>query len=226
MLNGSLNETAGITRAPAASALSGGFRLARLDESPASLRQTKLAVIKAKEGDRDALQYLYERYSNNVYSYVRSIVRDEHDSEDLTQHVFTKLTTAVAKYDDRGIPFTGWLLRMARNVAIDHLRSRRTTPVEEVLDPEAASSSDIDAPIALREALESLAADQREVFLLRHVVGLSPTEIATRMGRSEASIHGLHHRGRRALQSHLSQAGWGPSIMRRSPLPRRQLSEA
>ncbi len=105
---------------------------ATLDESPEAMRQVRLAIARAKEGDRDAVRLLYVRYSGNVYGYVRSIVRDEKEAEDLTQHVFLKLITAICKYDDRGMPFSGWLLRLARNVALDHLRRRRATPVEEV----------------------------------------------------------------------------------------------
>ena len=62
-----------------------------LDESPEAMRQVRLAIARAKEGDRDALRLLYVRYSENVYGYVRSIVRDEKEAEDLTQHVFLKL---------------------------------------------------------------------------------------------------------------------------------------
>jgi dTDP-3-amino-3,4,6-trideoxy-alpha-D-glucose transaminase len=67
---------------------------ATLDESPEGLRQVRLAIARAKEGDRDALRLLYVRYSDNIYGYVRSIVRDEKEAEDLTQHVFLKLITA------------------------------------------------------------------------------------------------------------------------------------
>jgi RNA polymerase sigma-70 factor (ECF subfamily) len=52
--------------------------------------------------------------------------------------------------------------------------------------------------------------DQREVVFLRHVVGLTPGEIADRLGRSESSIHGLHHRGRRALQVQLTRVDSAP----------------
>ncbi len=62
------------------------------------------------------------------FGYVRSIVRDDHEAEDVTQHVFTKLMTTLVKYDDRGLPFFAWLLRLARNVAIDHLRGESPYP--------------------------------------------------------------------------------------------------
>jgi RNA polymerase sigma-70 factor (ECF subfamily) len=186
-----------------------------LDDSEQTLRQTRLAVARAKEGDRDAVRYLYLQYSDNVYGYVRSIVKDEHDAEDVTQHVFAKLMTVLVKYDDRGVPFFAWLLRLARNVAIDHLRVNRPTPSENVLDPEAPAPRSLDRPLVVRDALAALPEDQREVMVLRHVVGLSPGEIATRLGRSEASIHGLQHRGRRALQRELTTMGSTPSTARR-----------
>jgi RNA polymerase sigma-70 factor (ECF subfamily) len=53
--------------------------------------------------------------------------------------------------------------------------------------------------------------DQREVVVLRHLVGLTPLEIATRMGRTESSIHGLHHRGRQALKRELIKIECAPA---------------
>jgi RNA polymerase sigma-70 factor, ECF subfamily len=189
-----------------AGAAATGFRTsAAVDESPARLAQTRLAVARAKEGDRDALQFLYVRYSNNIYGYVRSIVRDDHEAEDVTQHVFAKLLTTLVKYDDRGVPFFAWLLRLARNVAIDHLRANRLTPTENVIDPGVSANNDLDRAETVRAALATLPEEQRQVVFLRHVVGLTPSEIADRMGRSESSIHGLHHRGRRALQRELAR---------------------
>jgi RNA polymerase sigma-70 factor, ECF subfamily len=184
-----------------------------LDESPEAMRQVRLAIARAKEGDRDALRLLYVRYSDNVYGYVRSIVRDEKEAEDLTQHVFLKLITVICKYDDRGIPFSGWLLRLARNVALDHLRRRRATPAEEVFatDAHMDEADTRDRARNLRTALDSLPEEQRSVVVMRHVIGLTPLEIATRMGRSESSIHGLHHRGRRALQQELIRLEAAPA---------------
>lgn len=189
-----------------------GFRGSTvLDESPIATREVRLAIARAKEGDRDAVRFLYIRYSNNVYGYIRSIVRDEREAEDLTQHVFLKLVTAIVKYDDRGVPFSGWLLRMARNVALDHLRRRQPTPTEEVFAVDSqVDDSARDRARDFHAALASLPEEQREVVVMRHVVGLSPREIAEQLGRSESSIHGLHHRGRRALQEELRRLGAAP----------------
>lgn len=192
-----------------------GFRTkATLDESAETREKTRRAVARAKQGDQEALRYLYISYANNIYGYVRSIVRDDHEAEDVTQHVFAKLMTRIVKYDDRGVPFFAWLLRLARNVAIDHLRANRLTPTEHVLDPDSSSAIDIEQSEAVWTALATLPDEQREVVVLRHVVGLTPGEIADRLGRSEGSIHGLHHRGRRALQRELASLGSTPCTRR------------
>jgi RNA polymerase sigma-70 factor (ECF subfamily) len=202
-----------ISEAFSATPATTGFRSrSTLDESHETREKTRLAVARAKEGDQDALRFLYVTYSHNIYGYVRSIVRDEHEAEDVTQHVFAKLMTSLVKYDDRGVPFFAWLLRMARNVAIDHLRANRLTPTENVLDPDSSSGIDLGHGETVRAALAALPDEQREVVILRHLVGLTPGEIADRMGRSESSVHGLHHRGRRALQRELVSLDSTPCI--------------
>jgi RNA polymerase sigma-70 factor (ECF subfamily) len=65
----------------------------------------------------------------------------------------------------------------------------------------------------LRDALATLPDEQRSVVVLRHVVGLTPSEIASAMGRTESSVHGLHHRGRRALQAELLRRDSAPSTV-------------
>lgn len=195
-----------------------GFRArTATQESPETQRLVRRAVMRAKEGDRDAIRVLYARYSDNVYGYVRSIVRDEHEAEDITQHVFAKLITVIVKYDQRSVPFLGWLLRLSHNAAIDHLRSRRAIPAEEIFGADRSSDTAVaERCTALREALDALPSEQRSVVLMRHVYGMSPGEIADRLGRSESSIHGLHHRGRRTLQEDLARRGSAPSTPRRT----------
>jgi RNA polymerase sigma-70 factor (ECF subfamily) len=193
-----------------------GFRArTTLDESPDDTRTVSMAVARGKEGDREAIRYLYVRYSHNIYGYVRSIVHDEHEAEDVTQHVFAKLMSALAKYDERGVPFSAWIIRVARNAALDHIRQRRPIPCEEVRENDDRGSDQTahqHRSLMLRDALATLPDDQREVLVLRHVVGLTPGEIAERLGRTEPSIHGLHHRGRGALRSVLSQMECGPTV--------------
>ena len=141
---------------------------------------------------------------------IRSIVRDDHEAEDVTQHVFANLMTTLGNYDERGVPFLAWLLRIARNVAIDHIRANRMLPTDTVFGADASSVTDLHQSETVLVALASLPDEQREVVILRQVVGLTPEEIADRLGRTEGSIHGLHHDGRRALQRELRNMGSGP----------------
>jgi RNA polymerase sigma-70 factor, ECF subfamily len=174
------------------------------------------AVRRAQAGDRAALGFLYARYADNVCGYVRSIVHDQHEAEDITQHVFAKLIHVIGSYEERDVPFFAWILRVARNVAIDHIRHQRAIPVEEVrvTDEGGGGPGDGERMNDLREALAMLSPDQREVLVLRHFADLSPSEIAERTGRSEGAVHGLHHRGRRALTAELSSRGVAPSTGR------------
>jgi len=189
-----------------------------LEESPAALRQIAQAVARAKEGDREAVRFLYLQYADNVYGYVRSIVRDDFEAEDVTQQVFAKLMTAIDKYQAREVSFSAWIMRVARNVAVDHLRRRRAVPCEEVreLEPTAEEDAARNRSLMLRDALAALPEEQREVVVLRHLVGLSPGEIAGRLGRTEPSIHGLHHRGRGALRTALAEMECGPTVAGRA----------
>ena len=189
-----------------------------LEESPAALRQVAQAVARAKEGDREAVRFLYLQYADNVYGYVRSIVRDDFEAEDVTQQVFAKLMTAIGKYQERDVSFSAWIMRVARNVAVDHLRRRRAIPCEEVreLQPGAEEDASRSRSMMLRDALAALPEEQREVIVLRHLVGLSPGEIAGRLGRTEPSIHGLHHRGRGALRTALTEMQCGPTVAERA----------
>jgi RNA polymerase sigma-70 factor, ECF subfamily len=185
----------------------GRFRRRRkLDHSPRAERLVLIAVARAKDGDADALRFLYLRYADNVYGYVCSIVRDEFEAEDVTQQIFAKLMTALPRYEARVVPFSAWILRVAHNAAIDHVRARRPVPLEEVHPPDSVGDDGAGSRerfADLRLALDALPAEQRDVIVLRFLVGLTPREIAERMGRSEDAVHGLQHRGRRRLRSEM-----------------------
>ncbi len=170
------------------------------------------AVAGAKRGDEEAICFLYHRFADTVYSHACRLLRDEHEAEDVTQQVFAKLLTAIGQYEERGLPFAAWILRITHNLAIDQMRRRRQVPCEEVrsLD-DAVDDVAQDRRSSLTAALRVLPSDQRDVVVLRHLVGLSPGEIATRMGRSEGAVHGLHHRGRRALRRALVDLNAAPT---------------
>jgi RNA polymerase sigma-70 factor (ECF subfamily) len=171
------------------------------------------AVAAAQAGDHGAAHFLYASYKDNVYGYVRSLVGDEHEAEDVTQAVFAKLLVVVGRYEPRsGATFGSWLLRIAHNASMDHLRRRRRDVPEEEPHPRGAVTPPQGADTLLA-ALGALSEEQQRVILMRHLVGLTPGEIAERLGRSEASIHGLHHRGRQRLQEELRRTGGAPSCL-------------
>lgn len=166
-------------------------------------RLVRQAIKRAKEGDSEGIHFLYVRFYDDVLRYVNSLVRDYYEAEDITHDVFAKLMTAITKYEERAVPFTAWIMRVARNAALDHLRARRAIPTETVRIDDTRAEVGQRRGADIREALEELPDDQRVVLVLRHVMGLSPIEIACTMHRTESSVHGLHHRGRRALKGAL-----------------------
>ncbi|MEA2295873.1 MAG: hypothetical protein QOE86_3512 [Solirubrobacteraceae bacterium] len=188
------------------------FRRRRLEHTKGSEALVLSAVADAKLGDDDAMRFLYLRYADNVYGYVCSIVRDEHEAEDVTQQIFAKLMTALQRYEPRSVPFSAWILRIAHNAAIDHMRARRAVPCEEVRSPDL---EDIDLSRErsrdLKSALSKLPPEQRDVIVMRFVLGLSPKEIAERIGRSEDAVHGLQHRGRTTLRRELTALQSAPA---------------
>lgn len=194
----------------------GRFRRRRtLDHSAESEQLVLKAVMRAKEGDEHAMRFLYLRYADNLYGYVCSIVRDEHEAEDVTQQVFAKLLSSLGRYEPRVVPFSAWILRVAHNAAIDHVRARRAVPVAEVRSPETEDHNVAwERGHDLKDALKTLPEEQRNVIVMRFIYGLTPKEIATRIGRSEDAVHGLQHRGRRALRSELTRLQAAPTALK------------
>ena len=80
----------------------------------------------------EGLHFLYVRFAPDVRRYVASLVQNQHEAEDITQDVFAKLVTAIRKYERRQVPFAAWILRVARNAALDHIRAKREIPADEV----------------------------------------------------------------------------------------------
>jgi RNA polymerase sigma-70 factor (ECF subfamily) len=175
------------------------------------------ALAGGRQGDPEAIHYLYDRYANDVYSYLCTILRDDREAEDITQNVFIKLIRILPKYEERAVPFSAWLFRVARNAALDHFRAQRMIPYGDVRDPRTTGSDEeLERHRTLRDALSALSPEQRRVVLWRHLLGLSPVEIAERLGRTEGAIHALHHRGRLAIQAELRSMNCAPSTMART----------
>lgn len=167
-------------------------------------------VAEAKRGDREAFGRIFDAYAGPIHRFIASRVNRPSDAEDLTQLVFVKALEALPRYEARGIPFGGWLFRLARNATIDHIRTRRDhDELGEATDrhtdestPEtlAILRTDLDE---MAVALRSLTPDQREVIALRFFAGLSSREAADLMGRREGTIRGLQFRAIAALRTAL-----------------------
>jgi RNA polymerase sigma-70 factor, ECF subfamily len=110
------------------------------------------------------------------------------------------------------VPFSAWILRIAHNAAIDSMRARRAVPCEEVRSPDL-EDVDLSRERAqdLHLALDKLPSEQRDVIVMRFVMGMSPREIAEKLGRSEDAIHGLQHRGRQTLRRELTALQSAPA---------------
>jgi RNA polymerase sigma-70 factor (ECF subfamily) len=179
--------------------------------------QTRATVARAREGDRDALQWLYVQYADQVFRSARTVVGDAHAAEDVTQTVFVKLMTCLDRYEERDVPFGAWLSRVTRHAALDHLRRQRAAreaALSEESERLAADERGDEHRRSLSEALGHLPRAQAEVVVLRHLVGLTPPEIAKRLQRTESSVHNLHNRARRTLCIRLRGLDTVPSAMR------------
>ena len=167
-------------------------------------------VDEARGGDAEAFAAIFDRYHEPVYRFIASRIHRPADAEDLTQLVFVKALEALPRYESRGVPFGGWLFRLARNTVIDHVRTHReTADLEQVFDridqdrgPDewAMTRQELES---VRLALASLTDEQREAIALRYFAGLSAKEAATAMGKQEGTVRGLQFRAIAALRRHL-----------------------
>ena len=167
-------------------------------------------VAEAKRGDREAFGRIFDAYAGPIHRFIASRVNRPSDAEDLTQLVFVKALEALPRYEARGIPFGGWLFRLARNAIIDQVRTRKDhlslvaamTRETDDAGPEARATlrDDLDRVAA---ALRSLTQDQREVIELRFFAGLSVAETAIAMDRQEGTVRGLQFRAIAALRRSL-----------------------
>lgn len=178
-----------------------------------------ILTARACQGDREAFRLLYERYARRVFAFLLGYTGQRETAEDLTQEVFLRAWQSLPHYREQG-EFLAWLFRIARNLLTDRHRRRRLRllpwshleafETERIpglthagADPEAALLRG-EAASALHIALSQLHPAQREVLLLRFFAGLSVSETAQVMGRSEGSVRVLQHRALQHLR-HLLQ---------------------
>src|SRR4051812_26964471 len=137
-------------------------------------------VEAAKDGDPEAFGALFDHFYGPVYRYVPARVSRPSDAEDLAQLVFVKALEALPRYELRGVPFGGWLFRLARNVVIDHVRTRREHVPLDIVVQQPAEDHGPHVLAAVRQdmhsvplALRRVTPEQGEVIQLRSFSRLS-----------------------------------------------------
>ena len=167
-------------------------------------------VDEARSGDALAFGQLFDHFHLPVYRYIVSRVHSPEDAEDLTQLVFVKALEALPRYESRGIPFGGWLFRLARNAVVDFTRTRHEhADLDAVAEHRTGGPGPEDVALIRQDmdlvgvALAALTDDQREAIELRFFAGLSAREAAEVMGRQEGTIRGLQFRAIAALRRQL-----------------------
>ena|ERR1035437_3373338 len=178
-----------------AHSLVGTERLLATPASAAVADDDEAALVRAAQERPEAFAALYERHVDAIYHYLQ-VRAGTDEAADLTQQVFLKAFAALPKYKARGLPFSAWLFRIARNLAADRHRSRFRTPEEllpGVAQPGSAANPEETALRTemyerLRSLLVELDLEKRELLALRFAAGLSSRQIAGVTGRSEAAV--------------------------------------
>ena len=164
-------------------------------------------VQRAVSGEQDAFATLYDAYIEQIYRFIYFRVGDGQTAEDLTSQVFLKAWDKLSSYQIRGLPFSAWLFRIARNSVIDYYRTfKETTPLEPDVIARPDPAADVDEKVErrleaeeVRLALQHLTEDQRQVLTLRFIEGLSTEEVAQVIGKRQGAIRALQMRGLQAL---------------------------
>jgi RNA polymerase sigma factor (sigma-70 family) len=146
-----------------------------------------------------AFEALYRDARDDLYAYVAGLLRDRHAAEDVTALAFERAYRKRRRHrPDRG-SMRAWLFGIARNAAIDELRRRgrsaelASDPVDEFTSTQQEAETAL-RRAALREALETLSARERELVALKFFAGLSNAEIATVIGATESNAGTKLHR--------------------------------
>lgn len=167
-------------------------------------------VARARTGDMAAFAALVRRHQERVFRFILRMLDTREEAMELTQDVFVKAWQALPDWRPQA-SFSTWLLQIARNAALDQLRRRRIvqfSPLEDGMDvadgapgPEASYASR-QRQVKLERALQQVAAEHREILLLREVEALSYGELAAVLGIAEGTVKSRLARARAALLEH------------------------
>ncbi len=165
-----------------------------------------LLVERAKTRSPSAWAEIYDTTYVKLYRYCHARTSDETVAAELASRVYLEALEGIERYVYRGRPLLAWLYRIAHNLVSDYLRKchRESKALEQaaaLLEPHdpgpatiVASQQDIGA------ALQHLTEDQQQVIALRYYAGLTTSEIASAMERSERAVYSLEVRALAAMR--------------------------
>ncbi len=172
------------------------------------------ALVRRAKEEREAFEALYAKYLKKVYTYVYYRVGNKDDAEDITESVFLHALVHLDRYQDRGIPFSAWLLRIAHNLVANWHRSARRQRVmdldkaeplhDNMPTPEEALERDEERR-EIRALLAALPEERQQALILRYAEGMKHKEIGEVMGKSAGAIKVLIHRSLISLHRSLSE---------------------
>jgi RNA polymerase sigma-70 factor (ECF subfamily) len=172
------------------------------------------AVTLASAGNSEAFSYLYEQNVTKIYNYIFYRIGSEADAEDLTARVFHRAFGHIEKYEEKGVPFTAWLYRIAHNLTANWYRDTRRHkefPLEDHVDlpvqgdlPERELEKNQEKEL-LMQAIRRLPPARQQLILLKFLEDLSNAEIGIIMGRSEGAIKSLYHRSLILLREEIKE---------------------
>lgn len=167
------------------------------------------ALIERSPADRDTFDRLYNRYYDRVFTYLASVVRDHHTSEELAQEVFVRLHRRVPSLR-RDEAVGAWIFSVARNCARDHLRRAGLIAFGELGDSDLTTTDEDQlftfgwvTDRRLAREVERLPDRQREAVVLRYVFDFDLASTARATKTSEGAIKQLSRRGLARLKSQL-----------------------
>lgn len=185
-------------------------------------RTDRELVDAAREGDAEAFGTFVRRHQKRIYRLAAHMLRDAAEAEDVTQDAFVRAYRALDRFDGRSEPFT-WLYRIAVNLSLNTIRSRKTRRTgPSVDDPRvegamvetrvtignpAELTSDRQVARMLAEGLDSLSETLRVTLILVTVDGLSHGEAAEILGCPEGTVAWRVHEARKKLQTFLEKRG-------------------
>ncbi len=165
---------------------------------------------RTQEGDAEAFGLLYDHYATLVYRYVYNRIGDRATAEDVTSETFVRALRRIDSLSFQGRDVGAWLVTIARNIVLDHVKSSRyrlEVATADMRDADRATDGPEDAVVAhltnreLLACVQQLGSEQQECIVLRFIHGLSVAETAQVMGKKDGAIKALQHRAVRRLAS-------------------------